>query len=539
MSRSTSRQAGLVALVAFLVVARPAPAQVAVVTARSAEAFLADFRYLAPFFDARAARDLDTFLKETTGGKSLGGVDGKRPLGLYVNWPDKITDLESLEFPVVAFIPVEDEKTVLATLDRLKLKPRAVAGGHRLTLPGETDCYLRFANRHAYLSTRAAVLTEKLPEPSTLVRADGQKSALAARLFTDRIPRKGLGELLDLLLKPLAGELGQLLGDDKQRPGESDERYKERLANLKRLREFPELLRTAVVGLVDTMLAFTVDVDIDAKRNRLALDIALVPQTGGALEEFCRYAARARSAFGPVARDAPFSLLAHFPPPEKAGQETVPDRLPEGVTEILPPAFRDTALKFVQVLIPTIANDGLDVCVLARPRGDELDFIAGLKVRKGRTFDHLLRDAYKNLPAAEKKALSVRLNHDRHGEARIHSFRPEGETEDYYLGIREDVVLLTSGKHGVPALKETLDAFGKGKVGPTPLVQMKMTGALLMADPDTRKAVEKALSKEARGQLEARLSLEGGKDLRLRLDFSTHFLTLLTAFFSEEGDRKP
>src|SRR5579872_5409757 len=86
--------AGALAAGLLLALVAPAHAQIAVVTVRSLNALQADFRYLAPLVKAeKEVAALDAFLGLHPRLKALEGVDGTRPCGLYVTWPEKEADV--------------------------------------------------------------------------------------------------------------------------------------------------------------------------------------------------------------------------------------------------------------------------------------------------------------------------------------------------------------------------------------------------------------------------------------------------------------
>src|SRR5437764_2542518 len=110
MSRSRLPIAPLI-LAALVGLLRPAPAaaQIAYVSIKSTDEMLADFRYLAPVFgQPGVVKQLDAVIGADN--KGLTGIDRRRSLGLYVVWPEKITKLDELNFPVVGFVPISDEK---------------------------------------------------------------------------------------------------------------------------------------------------------------------------------------------------------------------------------------------------------------------------------------------------------------------------------------------------------------------------------------------------------------------------------------------
>src|SRR5262249_1866923 len=125
---------GLLSVAVLLAAPWAVGAQVVVVTAKSVDGLLSDFTYLAPLVGQdELAKQVTAFLKDKTGEGGLAGLDTKRPLGAYLKWPNAVTDLASLDVPVVFFVPVTGEKAFLDLLQRLDCKPqKADADTHRV-----------------------------------------------------------------------------------------------------------------------------------------------------------------------------------------------------------------------------------------------------------------------------------------------------------------------------------------------------------------------------------------------------------------------
>jgi hypothetical protein len=507
---------------------QPAKAQIAVVTAKSAEAVLSDFKYLAPLAGQKElVKEVEDFLKKEGGDDLWKGVDAKRPLGAYLLWPEKIRDLDSLSFPVVYFVPVADEARFL---DLLKEgKPTKRDGGlYLLSIPEVPQLYLRFANRYAYASTQPAALRGKLPDPVTLLPRGSHKSTIAASLKVEQIP-PDYKQLIDLVMEPFVKAVAEQIGDSEKKPGETEAQYKQRQLYSKRMKDGPAGIRQALVALVEQSREIALNLDVDQSQHQLSLDLTLTPRADTALAGFCQYAGTSQSRFGYFARDASLNVVVHFPgPPSPAKPAALPDDFPEALRAFVEPKHRDSFLKAAQVLVPTLTKDGLNLGVTVRQSGAGHDTITlvGLKVQNGDKLDRLIRDTVKNLSTTAKSDFVIDWNRERYANARIHELKKIAGTEQPgFLAIREDVVFLALGKESLQTLKDALDGYGRAPPMASPLFQLEAASALFHDHKEFARAVEK-MSLADRDKVRVRVSIEGGKVLRVRVEAHSYFLKL-------------
>jgi hypothetical protein len=335
------------------------------------------------------------------------------------------------------------------------------------------------------------------------------------------------------VIAPLRETLAPFADAGKKKAGETDEQYAQRLAAARQIKQFPETIKAAAAALVAQARAITLALDVDRKEERVGLSLTLNPRAGSRLESGLRFLGGGRSRFGALLDAADGGLLVHIPPVAD-GKQSLPDAeafaASAGNALPLNGALREAATKLLTVLLSTMAADGIDAAVLLSVRlKDEVAVVAGLKLQGGKKVDQALRDLYKSLPAEEKKDLAVDWNHDKHGAARIHRARAADDPDELFLAIRDDVAFLGYGKQSLDPLKAALDAFGKGAPAASPIVRARLTAKALLGDADARKAAEK-LSAEERQKLFVELTLDGGKELQLRLRMSTHVLRLMAAF---------
>jgi hypothetical protein len=508
--------------------AQPAKAQIAVITAKSAEAVLADFKYLAPLAGQKElVKEVDDFLKKEGGDDLWKGVDAKRPLGAYVLWPEKIRDLDSLSFPVVYFVPVADQSHFLALLKEGKPTKRD-DGLYHLSLPEGPEVYVRFANRYAYAATRPAVLRDKLPDPVTLLPPGGHKSTVAASLKVERIPPE-YKQAIDLVIEPVSKAVAEQIGDTEKKPGETEAQYKQRQLYSKRMKDGPAGIRQALVALVEQSSELALNLDVDQSQHQLSLDLTLTPRADTPLAAFSRYAGTSQSRFSYFGRDASLSVLVHFPgPPSPPKPAALPDGFSEALRDFVEPKYREPILKAAQVLVQTLLKDGLNLGVIVRPSRDGHDTITlvGLKVQNGDKLDRLMRDTVKNLSTAAKSDFVIDWNRERYANARIHELKKIGAMEQPgFLAMRDDVVFLALGKESLQTVKDALDGYGRVAPMASPLFQLEAANAMFLDRKEFARAVEK-MSLADRDKVRLRVSIQGGKALHLRVEAHSYFLKL-------------
>jgi hypothetical protein len=544
MLRCWSAVLAMLALTAYApAISPPVRAPVAYVAVRSLDGLLADSHYLAPFLGGEETlKQVDAFLKTLIGGNGWAGADGQRPLGVYFLWPDNPNDLLAQRVPAVVFVPVADEQRFLGLLDKLGCRPcKAERGQHRLTVPQVGEVMLRFANGYAYAAEKAALLNGPFPDPKEFVPSSGRQPTLAARLRAERIP-DSYKELLNGIAARFGQAIDQYMGGDRQ-PDESDAQFQQRQFYVNQAKQFvPKVVEFLGGQVIDQIRELSLEANVVAAEATLTLDLAVVPRKpDSTLAAFSRYAGRARSRFTNLLPSADWGAVAHFPAPQRADTLPNPETFGDIIRQQVPARYREAALQGVHIFFDTLAADGWDWCFVqlksepSRPGA----ILFGLKIRDGRKFDHLLRDTLRMLPAEQKGGFSIRWNHDRRGNARIHRIMEEGEKEDDYLAISEEVVFLGIGKGGLDAVRTALDRFGKEPAPPSPALRFEASGDFLLEDaaPQLLAQLRKAGARSDRAVLHARGSVRGGSELRLHLEITPYFLRLLR-FWTGDEDKK-
>jgi hypothetical protein len=486
---------------------------VVAVTAASADDLVASFRYLAPLVGEQAlVKCLDGFLAK---GKALEGLVRTRPCGALVYLKQKTNSLDSLEESLLLLFPVSNEKQFLALLDRLGGKPREVRPGlHRVTLPLLDELSLRFAHGHAYLGS-PELLDGSLAAPSRLLGA-ARKGRLTATLRLAHLPPNVIRAVWRLFEKEIADSIDKELGNNKEMAAQ--------------LKENMGKLQAIAASFVAQVQELTINVDIDAPREHLALDLTLLPRTDNNLEMICRYLSTGHSSLTQLTHESAFGVRFHLPPIEDSPHIRALDfkELPDVLRQLVDPRYQGAVLKLISVVVKTATTDGLDACVVGFPNSKlgETTNLFAVKVRDGRKLDLVLRDVIKNLPDAATNYFTLRFNHARHGTARIHKVQLAGEKDAMLLAIRDDILILAGdSSDGMKALKDALDRPIKASSVATPALEVDVGGSFLRnfaprADPN---------------KLKLRVILEGGKTLRLRVDANANVLRVLEGLWRDKA----
>jgi hypothetical protein len=487
-------------MVTVLAAAYSVPAargQALVVSVRSVDALLADARYLIGLAGAEEqVSQLDAFIKGALASKEQTGLDTGRPFGLYAHWPKGWVAKSFAPVPIVAFVPVADEKKLLGLLAGFGLKAKKTEGGiYRLDATG-TPLFFRFAERHAFVALDPILLRDPLSDPAALIPAAAKSSLVFACFRIDRIPK----EEKDLLEKKLFAGLTQVeAGGPKQLEGEMEAQFQAQMRDL--LKPWTIPLRQGK--------EISIRLDVDRKRHHLTVDVVFLPLPGSALAAGIKALDGGRSMFADLARTAKLSVFYRMgvlgrpaaPTPVRRDPSAVspshmlvtgvPSELFEELESFVEPRHRVQIRRVIKVLVGPLARlDAFDLGVALQARPGGWTWTGGVHVVGGRKMEGLLRDFLKDLPEADRKAFHLRWSHASHAGTRIHKGRlplDGGKVElarTIYLAIRENVVLLSTGSEvsrrsfaeeadtpALDAIKEALDTIDRPSSSTGPLFQ--------------------------------------------------------------------
>ena len=518
----------LAVVVGALASAPPAPAQVVVVTVKSAGGVLDDLRYLvgavAPKEQAQPMLDaLDRFKDPAT----LKGLDLKRPLGAVLDLPK---DPNAPPVPsVVIFAPVTDGKAFLATLQQQGFTVDANAGApgfsHKVTAPGggAPPLFTVLTPQYAFFSlapTNAQGLQKMKPADLLPKRPDAGAISISARL--DRLP----AQYKDMAI----GQMEQANAKQSERkPDENDAQFQGRLAGMKAAQE-------VMTSLIREGKELTVDLGIDSKKGEVAFEFGLSANPGTPTAASLKRFGTRQSMFRGIGKGAALQVWA-----DMAMSQTLRSAIEQGRKEAdkkADPAEKKMAADMLDALKPTLAGDEADLGMAIygpypKSGHDPLFVIlAGAKVKGGKKIEKAFRDS---LAKAKPKDVSdVKLDVAKAADgtsiSRMKAKPKEGQKADslgeplVFFAFREDLAIFALGENGQKVLIQALDATKTPPTGTAAPVELSASAAKLsqMAEGASRDALRDAAGEVFQGKDAAkdsvRLSVRGvGDATRLRL----------------------
>jgi hypothetical protein len=533
----------LLALVLLPLPARPADARPArptlVIRVNSVERLVADARYLVE----RAGREdqaqqFEKLLRSRTGVDGLGGIDPRRPFGLYGKLgPGGAEDSEA-----VLMLPVADEKALLDTLEKVNLKADKGEGG-LYTIEAEKvpfPVYFRFANQYVYATLRDKenVDRDRLPAPA-VVLPPGQIGTLTVLVNLDQVP--------DRLKEMALGQFEQGLQKAKEQdqPGETEAGKAFRVALIDRV-------GVGFKALLEEGQEARLRLRLDRKAGDLTLALNLSAQPGSKLAgRIARLGQGPSIAAGLVGTDSAMHALVNLSLPAEL-RKTLAPVIDEGVKKALAKekdeARREALGEFLKALTPTLKRAQLDAGFDLRGPGEEglYTLVLGAKVQDGAGIDRALRDVFKKIPREEKKG-DVKLDVDRAGSVAIHRVVPDKmdrQARDlfgdhpFYFAVRPDALLLSAGAKGLEAIKEAAGAAPKpGRAAQVEMSMARMAKLMAREQKSAPEAARQAFAKDPEAD-KIRVTLEGGQALRLRASMKAQLVTFFSLIDQAEKKRK-
>jgi hypothetical protein len=504
---------------------------------KSVDGLMDDFKYLAELSDKQNEfQQFQDLLKGPVGNKSpFEGIDTKKPLAVYGQIGAGLADSQ-----VVVMVPVSDEKSFLALLQRVQITAEKdkdgvyKASSDGLAAAGQM-LYFRLANNYAYVTVNDVknIAKDKLLLPAQVLPTDKQTSlSLVVRL--DQIP----AELKQIVLGQFELQLGN--AKDKQ-PGETEAAHLFRTAMLD---ETAVQLKSVLVDGQD----LSVNLDVDRKTEELTLNANLTAKSGSKLATTIADIGKAKSVASSLIgsdvalnSDAALNVLVHAMPSEnfrKALEPAVDAAFKQTLEEEKDKGKRAIANKFFKLLEPSYKSGELDAGGSLRgPNANGLFVgVGAIKVKDGLALEKAVKDLVKDAPAEEKK--EVDLDFDKVKGVNIHRIRPGKDYSDearkafgenpVYVAFREDAVFLSLGEGGLTAIKDAITAEPKaGKAMEMDLAMGRLARILGKDQEDAIAAAKKAFAKAKTGD-RLSITLEGGKSLKFHGGMKAQLVTFFT-----------
>lgn len=523
MSRIWSKR--LVVLLATACLALAAPpvhAQFAVVTVKSVDDLLDATKVI-----LEKAGEGDKAKQLGVAKLFLGGIDTRKPIGVYVGTP-----ADGAQPPAVAFIPVSKEDDLLDQLKQFQVdvgKPEKEV--RSLTMPNGQSAFMRFANGHAYISDKSENLEGKLADPVKFLPADSKTHLIAASIRLGQLPKK--------MREDAVAELKQKIEADKaKKDGETPAAHEGRLFGMKLSQDF------ATAFMLDAE-DVSLGLKIDAKTDKMAIDLSVTSARGSTLAANTRKLAALRSKFAALAADSAFNFLCDIPLSAEMRAEfgkIVEKAFREELAKETNADKKKTEEQAFKVLQECFATDTVDFGLfLTGPYADKLlGFVGGYHIKDGKKLEEQLRAVAKD--PTNKDRDNIKLDVDKIGGVAVHRVIPKEKMDEQatktfgsnevYVCVREDAILFSVGKHGLAALRDAMGRLGKPAAGKdTDPIQMEFSFLQIAQMEDSFKrgeaeAIRKAFAGSPKGADRVRISLLGGDSLRIRAEMSLEVMKM-------------
>jgi hypothetical protein len=456
---------------------------------------------------------VEGLIKLRLGPNGLEGIDTRRPIGVYANVSDDLSEPAG-----VVMVPIADEKAFLGLLENLNFKAEKKKDGlyviqqELIPLP----IGFRFAHKYAYFTVQnlRAIAADSLVAPARIFPRS-LTADFSGSLRLDRIPSGAKKLALGKIEEDLAKE------KDKRKKGETEAQHKARLAIL-------DTFARDVAKVLDDGRELTGQLSLDRQGEALAVQLALDATPGSRLANDLRALGEHKSLFaGLLAKGAAVNGLFHVVLPEevrKALTPVVEEGMKQAEQNEPNDAKRQAIARLNKALTPSLKAGDVDAAFSLRgPSAAKLyTLVAAVKLHKGDVLEQTLRDLLKALPAEERA--KIHLDEETVRGAKVHridaqkTFDPKARAafgdNPVYVSFRTDAVLLAVGDKGLDALKEALAS--EPAAAPPLLIEVavgQLARALAQTD-EQREAVRKVFTKEDEGAM--RLEVTGGATLQLR-----------------------
>ena len=520
----------LVGLIAVPSAARSAPAAekkakspALVVRVQSVDVLLNNFRYLADLVGfGEQAKQIEGIVG---GPKLLEGIDAKRPLALYASFGDA----GIFDSTAVALIPITEEKAFLDLIDKLGAKTTKDKDGlytisdDKLPVP----VYFRFANKYAYVTAQNenAIAKDKLLLPSAVL-PEGKLPLASVTLRIDQIPEN----LRDIAVGQVEDKFKA--AKDENKDNETPAQHAAKVAILDRFEK-------NIISAIKDGRDLSARLDVDQKTKELTAELGLTAKGDSTVGKFITELGQAKSVVaGLVGRNS----IGHFAidiPNDAKMAEAIQNALKDSFKQIIAQEA-DAGKKAVLVKLyedsiePALRVTDLDGSIDLRGphKGGRYTIVGGVKVANGPKTEKAIRDVITTVQPKTDEV--VKFDAEKAGDVSIHriaakAIPAEAKQKlgdgDAYFAVRSDALMFAVGEDGLAALKEALEAPPKaGKAINVELSVARLAQAMSDQRPEAPKAAAKAFGDDKDNDT-VRLSLEGGRELKLRFVVKTPVLT--------------
>ena len=476
------------------------------------------------------AKMIEGSLKGLTGPKGIEGIDPEKPIGLYGNIGPNLIDSE-----VVGLIPIADEKTFVEMLGKLNLQAKkGENGNYVMNIPNSPfPMFFKFKDGYmcATIRDEKGIDDKKLLSPKELLSVE-KTGVMSISLNLSGLPED--------LIKNIVPQIELQIAEAKQKkiPGETPAVQKLR-------NDVSEILLQFIVQVFTQGDDLTMKVDMDRKAGDIGLGVSFKGKNGSELAKTIASMGAGKSmGAGMISKDSVLHMNMNSVIPATARKDFIKvfqEGINKSIEDEKDAGKKGVMEKMAKALAPTLELGTMDAVMEVRKTSNgKFAFLTAMKIAEGKKIEEVIKLLYKDLPDSEKKKLS--LDFAKAGDTNVHKVdilvQPADVknfgSEPGYLAISNDVILFAGGEKSLPLVNEALSSSAK----PSPIFEFeiafnKAAGLLTKEFADAVEVAEK-IFKENPNSDKLKLTLEGGKELSLKMSMKS---TVLTFFKAADGSK--
>ena len=476
------------------------------------------------------AKMIEGSLKGLTGPKGIEGIDPEKPIGLYGNIGPNLIDSE-----VVGLIPIADEKTFVEMLGKLNLQAKkGDNGNYVMNIPNSPfPMFFKFKDGYmcATIRDEKGIDDKKLLSPKELLSVE-KTGVMSISLNLSGLPED--------LIKNIVPQIELQIAEAKQKkiPGETPAVQKLR-------NDVSEMLLQFIVQVFTQGDDLTMKVDMDRKAGDIGLGVSFKGKNGSELAKTIAGMGAGKSmGAGMISKDSVLHMNMNSVIPATARKDFIKvfqEGINKSIEDEKDAGKKGVMEKMAKALAPTLELGTMDAVMEVRKTSNgKFAFLTAMKIAEGKKIEEVIKLLYKDLPDSEKKKLS--LDFAKAGDTNVHKVdilvQPADVknfgSEPGYLAISNDVILFAGGEKSLPLVNEALSSSAK----PSPIFEFeiafnKAAGLLTKEFADAVEVAEK-IFKENPNSDKLKLTLEGGKELSLKMSMKS---TVLTFFKAADGSK--
>jgi hypothetical protein len=493
-----------------------------VVKVKSVEGILADVHYLAKLAGPDAEDKLkqaEGILEGFKGKEGLGGIDMKRPIGLYATITAGLQDS-----PVVVLLPIADEKAFIDFLGNYEIKPKKDDDGvytieNIPNVPVPVSVYFRFDKKYAHITAmeKGNIDKKKLLDPAKVL--GDVPEMLSAHVKVSELP--------DILKQIALGQVDNVLTQAKEKKSDDEP------AAVTKLREkVLDFINEELKAVLTDGEDLNLKIGIDTKKDDVTFDLSFKAKAGTQLAKDMEAAGKSKTLFaGLASKDDAVTVN---------GTVVFPEEIKKSLAPALEAAIKDAIAKekdqvkqalmkkAAEAVMPTLKAGEIDGGLSLRgPNKDgHYTAVGGMKLKDGKGIESFLRDLVKNMPEKDKEKITIDAASA--GDVKIHKVTVdnmgEQETQIFgsnavYFAIRDDAILVSLGADGLAAIKEAVDLKpGDSKAVLSVVVATARAAGLDVKEKKAAKVAKDVFGSDPKGSDTITVTLEMAQTARLKVN---------------------